>query len=245
MVPGTWPNIRTYGYCPWNTVSRTLYEYGLSSDDYVKMLTDEVNEAMMLTKKYPMQGAFTEYNTGIEGWRSLPFTAGSFFFSVSAQIIQSMPMGIGVRASNNVDKMENFQFRQSSFNAVAKGEGDIVKNYTLNGTEIPYTLQIPENLMRFGKNTLEIERVNSYEDFRLYSSTAQLQDYSFSDGEIIYHFFSPVNTELVFENFNKASIQVKDSSGKEMDYKATALEKTNKTMVSVNSRGAFVIIASY
>jgi len=245
MVPGTWPEIRTYGYCPWNTLSRILYEYGMSGAEYVNMLADEVSEARMLTRKYPMPGALTEYNTGVEGWRSLPFTAGSFFYSVSAQIIQNMPLGIGVRASNNVDRMDNFQFRVSLFDAIATGEGDRVEGYTLNGREIPHTLQIPESLMRFGRNELEIRRGNSFVDFRLYSSTAQLKDCSMDGDKVTYHFFSPVDAELVYENFERAHISVLDPSGEAIEYKAIALDGTGKTLVSVNSRGEFMVIASY
>ncbi len=243
MVQDAWPKIRTYGYCPWNTLSRILYEYGMPGDDYVGMLKDEVNEARMHTTKYPMSGALTEVNKGEESWRSLPFTAGSFFYSVSAQIIQNMPMGIGVRASNNVDQMDNFQFRVSSFDAHAFGTGDVVKRYTLNGLEIPWTLQIPESLMRFGVNRLEIERGASFDGFRLYSSTAQLQDYACTPDEASFHFHSPVHAELVFENFNKAHIEIQDSSGKVLDYETIKLEKTNKTLVSVESNGEFMVVA--
>jgi hypothetical protein len=243
MVPDAWPKIRTYGYCPWNTLSRILYEFGMPGTEYVTMLADEVREARMLTKKYPMPGALTEYNTGVEGWRSLPFTAGSFFYSVSAQIIQNMPLGIGVRASNNVDQMDNFQFRVSLFDAFASGDGEVVEGYSLNDRKITHTLQIPESLMRFGKNKLEIRRGHSFEDFRLYSSTAQLQDYSVTGDKISYHFFSPVQAALVFENFNRAEISVQDPSGNLIEYETIPLEKTGKTLVSVNSRGEFSVIA--
>ncbi len=245
MVPEAWPKIRAYGYCPWNTLSRILSEYEMSSEDYMEMLSEEVSEARMLTMKYPMSGALTEYNKAVESWRSLPFTAGSFFFTVTAQMIQSMPMGIGVRASNNVDHIENFQFRLSSFDASASGKGDVINKYTLNGQEIPFTLQIPESLMRFGKNTLEIERCTFFEGFRLYSSTAQLLDYSHLPNEIQYHFSSPVGADLVIENINKASIEISDPSGEPLEYKIITLNHTNKTLVSVQNRGDFILIASY
>ena len=245
MIPDAWPKIRTYGYCPWNTVSRLLYEYEMPSDQYVNMLTDEIREARMLSQKYPMKGALTEYITAVEGWRSLPFTAGSFFFSVAAQMIQSLPMGIAVRASNNVDRVDNFQFRLSSFDAEASAKGDVVNYYKLNGHDVPYTLQIPESRMRFGQNIIQIERTTLFEGFRLYSSTAQLLDYSFSKNEITYHFFSPVPSDLIFENFEKADVEVRDSSGKKIEYKSTVLEGSNKTCVTVQNRGEFLVIAGY
>ncbi len=81
FIYANWPKItkQGYGYCPWNTLSKVLFEYGLSSSEYEQMLTAEIKDALSLTIKYPMPGGLTEYNRQTEGWRGLPFSAGSLF----------------------------------------------------------------------------------------------------------------------------------------------------------------------
>lgn len=148
------------------------------------MLSDQIDEALMLTEKYPMPGALTEYYTAVNSWRALPFSEGSLFYSVTAQMVQSMPMGVGVRASNKVDSVENFEFRLANTTASATGEGDVVESYTINGNEIPFTLQIPESALRFRANNIEVVRGSSSDEFRFYSSTAQLLDYSYTGDQV-------------------------------------------------------------
>ena len=241
MIPDTWPKIRTYGYCPWNTLSRMLYEYGMTSDEYEKMLTDEVKEAMMLTRKYPMPGALTEYNTAVESWRGLPFSAGSFFYSVSAQMMQSLPMGVAVRASNKADKLSHYQFRLSTFNMVADGSGDVVEKWSLNDHEIPYTLQVPESQMVFGKNRIAVKRTARHDGFRLYSSTARLQDYSVVGNTIAYHFYSTIPADLIFENMEKAELSIGNKNNDPVTFSTSSIEGTNKTLVKAASEGEFAV----
>ena len=242
MVPDTWPEIRTYGYCPWNTLSRFLYEYGMSSEDYESMLTDQIDEALMLTEKYPMPGALTEYYTAVNSWRALPFSAGSLFYSVTAQMVQSMPMGLGVRASNKVDSVENFEFRLANITASATGEGDVVESYTINGNEIPFTLQIPESALRFGANNIEVVRGSSSEEFRLYSSTAQLLDYSYTGDQVTYSLFSTVPVNMVFENVNNREIKVVDDEGNAIECNSSPIAKTNKKSIIFKADGEFKVL---
>ncbi len=241
MVPAVWPKIRSYGYCPWNTLSRMLYEFGMSSKEYKEMLSDEVSEAVMLTNKYPMKGALTEYNTAIESWRGLPFSASSFFFTISAQILQSLPMGIAVRASLNVDTIENFQFRLSYFDAIAVGKGDVPGSWKLNGQEMPYCLQIPESKMRFGRNKIVISRTEINEQFRLYSSSAQLLDYKVNHDSVHYEFYSPVDTDVVFENITEGELIVIDEQGKPVLFTSKPLVNTGMTQLQIPAKGSFRI----
>jgi len=243
MVPEKWPKIRTYGYCPWNTLSRILYEYGMSSDDYVKMLSDEVNEAMVLSQKYPMKGALTEYYTAVESWRGLPFSASSFYFSTTAQAMQSMPMGIGIRASENVDTLLNFRFRLSSFDVFAAGKGDEVGEVRLNGEEIPFSLQVPDSRMRIGKNEVIVGRTSNYKGFRLYSSSARLLDLETAPGEVVYRMWSPASAELVFENPGLARVTIAGPGGADVPFSITKLPGTGMHHLLVEAQGDFTVRA--
>jgi len=237
-IKNDWEKYRNYGYCPWNTLSRYLYEYGMSSADYEKMLSEQIKDALTLTKKFPMKGAVTEYQKETEGWRALPFQIGALYYSLTAQIIQSMPMGIGVRASNLVDSIQNYKFRMAVINARQHGDGDVVKSYKINNREIPYSLQIPASMLRNGMNNIEIIRCKSSENFRLYSSTAELLSCNKEGSGIIYEFSNPVISQLVFDRADQVkSFRVTDKTGTELAFSKTKIQ--DKLMIEVETSGDF------
>jgi len=245
MVKKVWPTIRGYGYCPWNTLSRILKEYGMSSVEYEAMLRDEINEALMLTKKYPMAGALTEYYNQVEGWRALPFTAGSFFFSTASLMLQSLPCGIAVRASDRVDSVDNFQFRLSRISAAATGHGDVVTGFELNGKPVAGTLQIPQSLLHTGQNNLNITKGEAFPEFRLYSSTAELLNCEIRDGNLFYEFYSSVPVQLVFENYASASsIKVVNDNNQDIPFSVRELTISNKTELMADVTNRFYVHVS-
>ena len=242
-VYNDWAKYKNIGYCPWNTISRTLYEYGMSSSDYEKMLTQEIDEALTLTKRYPMVGAVTEYQGETEGWRALPFQIGALYFSISAQMIQSMPMGIGVRASNFVDSITDYRFRLSRINARAEGRGDVVGSYLINGKELKHTLQLPATYLRPGKNELIITRTTNNDLFRLYSSTAEMLDYSETGNGLVFSFHNPIESQLVFENFDKIKeFSIQNSEGKDIPF--TTIDLKGKKLIEFPSKGFFKVSVS-
>ena len=235
-----WAKYNSIGWCPWNTLSRILYEYGMSSSDYEKMLTEQIDEALTLTKKYPMKGAVTEYQKQIDGWRALPFQIGALYYSMSGQLIQSMPMGIGVRASNLVDSISDYQFCLSRIDATATGTGDVVQSYRINGEEPKHTLQLPATHLRPGHNRIEVTKGASNSDFRLYSSTAELLKYSETENRVLYEFYNPVESQAVFENFDKAKqLTISNADGKEIPY--STIEMNGKKLIEFPTSGLYRI----
>ncbi|MDD6210081.1 MAG: hypothetical protein PUB21_05695 [Bacteroidales bacterium] len=243
-VRNDWAKYRNIGYCPWNTLSRTLYEYNdINSFGYEKMLAVEIDEALSLTKRYPMIGAVTEYQGETEGWRALPFQIGALYYSMSAQMIQNMPMGIGVRASNFVDSVTNYQFRLSRIDGKAEGKGDIVKSYRINGKELKHTLQLPASHLRPGHNELTVTRGEANDLFRIYSSTAEMLEYIENDNQLTFDFNNPVESQIIIENFNKIkNITIKDTDNNEIPY--TTTELNGKTLLEFPSKGYFSVNVS-
>jgi hypothetical protein len=241
-----WGSMDRYGYCPMNCVANKLYEFGMSSREYEKMLSDEIADALALTEKYPMPGGMTEYFGNRNSWRALPFTAGSFFFSISGQILQSLPMGLAVRASDRVDELSGFRYRLSTIDAKATGEGDVVGNYRFNGAEVPYSLQIPSSILLSGQNRLEVTRTDAYEGFRLFSSSADLKQISGENGQVVYHFYNPIESELVFENIETAQkIEAIGSNSNGLKLVQRPIVKTNKTAVEIDSNGPFRVVVTF
>ena len=219
-----------------------MKEFGLSSAAYAEMLSDEVREALLQTVKYPMKGALTEYWADIEGWRALPFSAGSFLFTITALLLQSLPRGLAVRASDLLERIDKFEFRTSTIDAVSSGSGDIVQRWSLNGREIPATLQIPEQLLRTGRNSVEVTCGESFEAFRLYGSSARLYSVEEHGEELLYHFSSAIPCELFFENFSRrTAVSVQDGNGRELSFDTDQMEGTGLTRITVASDGDFTV----
>jgi len=245
LVTETWPKIRDYGYCPWNTLSRLLKEYGMSTDEYKRMHADQVAEALMLTRKYPMAGLLTEYRKNVEGWRGLPFSTGSFVLSAVSLMLQPLVMGLAVRASDLAEKLENFVWRTSRITAAASGSGDFVAGASVNGAELQGTLQIPESLLRLGPNRIEIKRSGGFDGFRLYGSSAALHEVRAAASRIEYLMSSPSDAQLVFEGYDKAkSVKITSPAGKDLDFTPQSLPDSRLTLVCVPSSGDFRVKVS-
>ena len=239
-----WPKTtkQGYGYCPWNTVSKVLSEYGLPSTEYEKMLSAEIKDALTLSVKYPMPGGLTEYNTSVEGWRALPFSAGSLFFSMASQMISSLPQGVAVRANNKVDTVSNFRYKLSSIQALASDKGDVVLSYSMNGDTIVNSLQIPENKLLPGKNILHVIRGEKNNQFRLFSSSAQLLNITTGGNKVEYTFSSHVPSQLVFEKADLAkSIEIIDERGTKHEFVKSFMNNGKTTLIECNVNGIFKV----
>ena len=242
-----WPLVtkQGYGYCPWNTLSKVLTEYGMPAGEYEKMLSAEIKDALTLSVKYPMPGALTEYNRQVESWRALPFSAGSLFFSMASQMISSLPDGIAVRASSKVDSISNFRYRLSAIQASAEGNGDVVLSYRLNGETIYGSLQIPDNKLLPGKNFLEIVRGDKNSKFRLFSSNAQLLNVSETEKSFEYIFRSNVPAQILFEEGSKPSvIEISDISGNKIDFRRSKMNNGAITLLEFEANGVYKIKAN-
>jgi hypothetical protein len=244
FIYNNWPVItkQGYGYCPWNTLSKVLTEYGMTATEYEKMLYPEINDALKLTVKYPMPGALTEYNRQVESWRALPFSAGSLFFSMASQMITSLPDGLAVRASSKVDSICSFRYKLSTIQAKATGKGDVVDFYILNGDTICNTLQIPDNKLLPGSNDLDVYRCEVNNDFRLFSSTAQMLNVSNYDKTVEYTFRSNIPSQLYFEKArDSVPFNVIDSKGNKIDFTKSIINNGEITLLECNSHGVFKI----
>ncbi|MBI5722858.1 MAG: hypothetical protein HZA50_02790 [Planctomycetes bacterium] len=245
MAVNVWPTVKPYGYCPWNFLARYLREYGLGTADYRGLLNDQVDEALTLTQRYPMQGAVTEYRKNIEGWRALPFGTGSLLLSVVSNLVQALPQGLAVRAGDLVEKVDNFCYRQARINFTAAGRGDVVLDVFVNGQKLHGTLQLPENLLRTGRNEVNVVRGGSFDGLRLYSSDAALLAAGNSAESLVLNFTSPFDARLIFQNLNLArSVEVTDAAGNARNFNTSQIEDTGLTMLHIPGSGEFTVTVS-
>ncbi len=241
MAAKAWPTLSNYGYCPWNTLAGFLYEYGMSSDDYEDMLSQEVKDALTVTKRYTMPGAVTEYQGQPEGWRALPFQIGALYYSMGYRMLHALPEGLSVRASHSVNSLKDFRYLNSTFNVTAHGEGDDVGSFTLNGETFNGTLQIPGDRMQTGTNGIFVERTTKSSGVRLRSSDVQLTGYQETAKGYTYFIKTSWKAHLVFDHLRGASdVTVTDAgSGENVTFKTVMLPEKGKSMVVIDGTGDY------
>ena len=235
-----------YGFCPWNTLSRFLKEYGMSDQDYEQMLSKEIQDALQYLEKYPMEGALTELAGNRTEWKGLPFSQGSLMFSLYSLIIQSLPLGIAVRASDFVDEVKYFVYRDRRINAKSTGSGEQVLSWSINNKVLKSTLQIPESHLKPGKNTIHIEKTKDFEGARLYSSNVRLLTVSEHDNHFQYEFECLTKCELVFENLDTSNtLLIRNEQGETCAHTKSIIKGTNKTFITVGGASSMITVECY
>lgn len=242
MVKERWPAIKPYGYCPWNTLSRMLHEYGMTSADYRAMIADELDEALLVTKKYPMAGALTEYWRHPDGWRALPFSAGSLWHAVAGMLLHGLPQGLAVRASELVDRIEDFHYRCMRITAEAHGQGDHVASWELNRRSVPGTLQVPEQWLRPGHNVVRVQRGVPPAQPRWYASDAILLNIALTGRTVRCEASSPTPCQIIMQHLaTDVELRVTANSGTDLTIERAALPGTPFTLVTVPCQGDFTL----
>ncbi len=243
MALQRWPGVRSYGYCPWCFLARSAREYGLDSAGYRALLDEQITDALRLTQRYPMAGLLTEYQTAHEGWRGLPFGTGALVQSTCGLLLQPLPMGVAVRASDLAERLENFVYRTARLDVEAAGTGDTVAGVLLNGQPLTGSLQLPASRLRTGRNRLDVTRGAAFEGFRLYSSTAELRDLVETDTEWTFHFHSPAEAQLVLDTAEAVDLLAADATGRQLPVETRPFDGTDKTLATIDATGEFTLVA--
>lgn len=250
MILERWPQEKEYGFTPWNTMLRFARDLGMNDQDYASLLQPEIDDAMTVSNRYPMQCALGEYSDSInnearmfQAWRALPFTAGSLFYSVTSLIVHSLPMGIAVRGSGLIDKVKKYYFQTACIDVHASGEGEYVGAVFVNGRPLVGTLQIPSSWLRTGSNSIDLERSWKYDKSTLVGSTAELIDVCQDEDDLRFTMRSTIPTQFFVAGLS-ALKGVKVESGSEtIQLDVSPIGETDEyTLLEAATRGEFELI---
>ncbi|TVR49857.1 MAG: hypothetical protein EA425_11290 [Puniceicoccaceae bacterium] len=239
-VRETWAGLpgRSYGYCPWNVMTRYLREHGESSAAHQELLADEVEEALLQTKKFPLSGALTEDHRNPEGWRGLPFSAGSFTLAETALVLNPLPMGLAVRGSAAARRLHGYRHRLYSIDVELDGTGDDVAEFRVNGRTFRICLQVAQAALRPGHNRIEVRR-GAAEGPRLWASDAELLEAEESDGVLGALFSSPIEKRFWIEQAaGDFRLQLRDAGGEPVEItRRETLPGTRMTVIETDAAG--------
>lgn len=191
----------------------------VSEDDIVRSLELTLPCHITPSRFIPMPWTMAEVLGATEGEyhdiRPQAFSAGPYQSALTNLLVRTMPMGIALRGSRHVARLEHYEYLNGWLDVRCNGTGS-VPQVTFNGTALDYTLQIPVKLMRRGANEVRV-RMGRRDPGApvLVFSTVKLNRISSSVNTVTYHIEAIGSNGLVVRNLAEAP-QVRDRAGKQV-----------------------------
>lgn len=159
----------------------TAMDPAIHNEDDLMAAMDKLVEYSSRPGKYlPMPYAMPEmFNIREENpfhdVRPLVYSIAPWLSAVTNLGLHRLPFGIAARGTRYLERLENYAYKGALLNVSFKGQGRVAR-LLLNGQPISSTLQIPENRLKQGANSLVIEMAENAELRNvLVASTVQLR----------------------------------------------------------------------
>ena len=204
-----------YGCATYGRLAGLDIEF-VNEKDVVQSLLATIPYNIKPSKFIPMPYTMVEVFGAEEGSyhdiRPQAFSAGPFQAAVANLAVKTMPFGIAVRGANTISKLSDFHYLNSTLDIQYAGSGSIQSVY-LNDTLLSNTLQIPDEMLLSGKNSVKINLTSESKKTKaLVYSTVRLLQLQQKSEKVIYKIRGYCQNVLVFKNLEKAPI-IKNESG--------------------------------
>ncbi len=155
--------------------------------------------------------------------RPLVYSIAPWLSAVTNLGLHRMPFGIAARATQYLDRLENYAFKNALLNVTFQGQGQISR-LLLNGEALTASLQIPENKLITGVNSLVVEMSkNAAPKNVLVASTVQLRAIN-RGRKITYEITAYGKNVITFKNLTK-KLKIISSDGGEKPFKRIKLDQ--------------------
>ena len=117
-------------------------------------------QAIPRGKYLPMPYTMKEMSDAIDGdpyhdIRPETFTFGPWYGTMAAFGVRKLPFGIAVRPTRYLERIDKYEYQGALIDISFNGEGPL-ESVTVNGQILRNTLQIPEDALHQGANTLTV-----------------------------------------------------------------------------------------
>lgn len=168
------------------------------------------------------------------------FSIGAWLGAMANFGIRRYPFGLAVRNSEYLAAIENYEYKNAIIDINFKGEG-VITNISLNGKGLKHSYQIPENLLKIGDNTLDVEMAAGGEQLPvLLGSTLRLDAVKEVNAAVQYQLEGFGKNVMTFKGLNK-NIIVKDATNGQ-EVKMTLKTYKAYTFVEFEGRGNYTVI---
>lgn len=229
--------------CAYNAFLTSLDTETFPEDSIMAALDYLVPQSVRPGKYLPMPYTIPEIVDVEDGHpfhdvRPLVYSIAPWLSAVVNLGVKKLPFGIALRPSNQLNNIENYQYKNSLLNIAFSGTGAISR-ILVNGKELKNSLQIPDGEILKGENTVTVElKKEAKQANLLVSSTVRLNQMKVQDDAVLYEITALAKNLLVFKNPDK-KILILDSSGKEVPF--TKNEHEGLQHVEFNGKGDFTV----
>lgn len=168
--------------------------------------------------------------------RPMPFAAGPFLAAVMNLGIKRMPFGVALRPNNYILTVKDYEYKNALIDFKFQGEGQI-QEITVNGKTLTKSLQIPENWLMNGKNTIQIRLsvANQSNEPLLVYSSLELTD--ITDNSLFFKGYG--KNYLIFKNAPE-NLNIINDKNENIDYQT--FKYNNYTQYEFNGFGEYIIV---
>jgi hypothetical protein len=158
-------------------------------------------------KFLPMPYAMKEMSDAIDGdpyhdIRPETFTSGPWYGTMAAFGVRKLPFGIAVRPTRYLDRIEKYEYQGALIDITYEGQGPL-ESVSVNGVSLRNTLQIPENTLHQGANTLRVRMGTPVSpEPLLVSSTVRLLAVTRTRKSVTYRLETYGKNLLIFRNLS-------------------------------------------
>jgi len=225
--------------CSWAAILRSMDPARHDEAAMMRALDYLVPQSVRAGRYLPMPDTIpeivdTEDGNPFHDVRPIVFSIAPWLAAVTNFGLHRLPFGIALRGTQLLDSIDRYQYRGSVLDVRFSGEGRLA-SVTLNGQPLTGTLQVPDEALRPGDNTIVVHlspQAPAVE--RLSSSTVQLR----SVAGRRYALLAYGQNRLTFENL-KHHLTVRDAAGNVVP---TRLERADDfTHVSFDGAGRFTV----
>ena len=170
--------------------------------------------------------------------RPQAFSIGPLLATLTGLGLRRLPHGFALRPTYTLKKIDHYEYRGHILQVVFDENRS---GLSINQEEIPHTWQIPENLLRPGKNVLHFPAAPAAfpEAATLLSSTARLSQINFHGKNVTYHFDAFGWNSFRFIVPPTYRLEVQEASGSTMKYKKE--QRGPCTWIHFDNRGDCLI----
>ncbi|MBN2087984.1 hypothetical protein JW964_00135 [candidate division KSB1 bacterium] len=171
--------------------------------------------------------------------RPLVYSIAPWLSAVTNLGLRRLPMGIAVRATQNLESIDNYEYKAALIDIIYKGSGKINK-IILNQQPIPHSYQIPENMLLKGDNRLVVEmKGNAVAKDILIASTVKLNKIEQKGSKIYFEIEAFGKNILTFKRLTRL-VTIMSSNSEQVNFNSQKMD--NLDYISFEGRGKFRVI---
>jgi hypothetical protein len=177
--------------------------------EIMAMIDYAAHQSYPAGKYLPMPYTMKEMSDYLDGdpyhdIRPETFTSGPWYGTMAAFGVRKLPFGIAVRPTRYLDRIEKYEYRSALIDVSFEGNGPL-ESVTVNGQRLRNTLQIPEDTLHDGANTLLVRMgTPARPEPLLVASTVRLLGVTHNRKTLTYRLDTFGKNVLIFRNLTSS-----------------------------------------